>query len=122
MMLVSQEQKEKLLQKTEITFDEAVMVLKAQETAKFEARLLSDERPREINLNRVEHRSRPRVCKGCGRKGHDRGANHCVAKNVNCFNCDDIGHFVKYCTKPLRQKRVRGDNRIDQKQNEGSSK
>lgn len=101
MMMVSQDQRERLLQKPDLTFEGAIQIIKAQEAAKFEARQLS-ERPRSFGINRLIQTS---SCKNCGRRGHERGSSRCAAKNVKCFNCEDIGHFANCCKKPLKQPR-----------------
>lgn len=108
-MLVSQEQKEKLLRKQDITFDEAVKILKAHEATKFSARELSNaksrhfDRPRDFEIHRVEQQQNVFTCKNCGRRGHAEGSSRCPAKNVICYNCDKIGHFKQRCGKPLKR-------------------
>lgn len=40
-----------------------------------------------------------RICFGCGRRGHLKGHQECVAKNAQCLRCRNVGHFAKWCTK-----------------------
>lgn len=42
-----------------------------------------------------------RICFGCGRRGHLRGGQACIAKDAQCLKCRSFGHFAKWCTKRL---------------------
>lgn len=105
LMLVPQEIKEKLLQKTELSFDEAIKIVQAHEATKFQASFLSNSTT-EPEINRLNHNVRNdyKYCNRCGSKNHQTGASSCKAKDSQCHNCGKRGHYSRVCMSKKEQK------------------
>lgn len=78
-MLVPQDLKEKLLQKADLNFDEALKMIKAHETAKYQAKELQGEKIQEFNVNQVNNPPGI-ICHRCGSKFHKVDSRNCPAK------------------------------------------
>ena len=49
-----------------------------------------------------------KTCKNC-RRNHDKG--RCPAKNITCFNCQEVGHFVQACPLNYRKNKYEKDHK-----------
>lgn len=107
-MLVSQEVKEKLFQKTDLTFDKAVKIIKAYEATKYQARELSGRKLSEFAVNAVARTSFAE-CYRCGSKRHKVNDEHCPAKDVACSACGKRGHFARKCMSSKRKRPYEGN-------------
>lgn len=108
-MCVPQEVKEKLLQKSELTFDEAIKIVQAHNAAKYQAKELARNKTPEFNINRLKEvqgsRSTNIQCHRWGNKTHKADFNGCPAKNRNCNECGKKGHFGRMCQSKSGKKR-----------------
>lgn len=110
--LMPQEVKEKLLQK-DMPFDEMVKLIKAHESAKFQARELTT--PKYVNNNfsnvnyvrKQETQPRSKECYRCGSKYHLSFSENCPAVNAICDSCKKKGHFARMCNLNKNGKRPR---------------
>lgn len=102
LMLMPQDLKEKLLQKADLTFDEAIKIIKAHDATKSQVRQLGGSstanRPF-MAVNQIRGR-REIECFRCGSKFHKADSDACPAKHLKCRNCKQIGHFAIKCRNP----------------------
>uniref|UniRef100_A0A336L3K2 RNA-directed DNA polymerase n=1 Tax=Culicoides sonorensis TaxID=179676 RepID=A0A336L3K2_CULSO len=96
LMMVSQEVKEKLLQREDMSFDEAVKIVKAHEATKYQAKELSGKKSVEFNVNAVSKSYRGE-CFKCGSHSHMADDSYCPAKHAMCNMCKKIGHYARKC-------------------------
>lgn len=114
-MLMPQDLKEKLLQKDNLSFSEAIKLIKAHDAAKSQARQLTNSNPpiRQFsNVNQVRLRQNG-DCYRCGSKTHKADSDRCPARRSRCHNCGREGHFMSVC----RDKRGEKRNRPYEKEN-----
>lgn len=109
--LHSESTQKKLLAKT-YTFDEALTLALAEETASKNVTNIGTSREYQPQVNRVGHKysnSKPqpvgKKCDRCGLRNHSR--EECRHKNAVCFRCNKVGHLKSQCrgepTKPVQK-------------------
>lgn len=103
-MLVPQEVKEKLLQESDLTFDEAVKIVKAHEATKYQARELSGRKTSEFAVNAIT-KSLTGECFRCSSRSHKANDEKCPAKDAICNSCGKRGHFSRKCMSRSGTKR-----------------
>lgn len=109
LMLVSQEIKEKLLQKTDLSFDKAIKIIKAHDATKYQARELSGRKPAEFAVNAVARTSFAE-CHRCGSKRHKANDDCCPAKDAMCMACRKTGHFARKCMSSKGKRPYEGND------------
>lgn len=96
LMMVSQDLKEKLLQKTDLSFDKAIKIIKAHEATKYQVKELSGRKPLEFSVNAISKSYRGE-CYRCGSELHLADDQNCPARNALCNWCHKMGHYARKC-------------------------
>ena len=103
----------KLLSETDFTFDKALKLAKAYETAQREANDLQTE-PTHIHAVRGQRnshsqfprRKQPRATE-CYRCGGKHAPADCRFKDIDCHHCGKRGHIAKVCCAKARERQPR---------------
>lgn len=111
----SEDLRQKLLEKEQLTLDEAIKIINAYQSVKYQSSKMNGKsnggpsnRPYENignNINRLYEGSskiigsNPR-CLRCGYKRHQE-AQHCPALNKMCLRCKSVGHFKSVCKSKI---------------------
>nr|XP_039269966.1 uncharacterized protein LOC120344720 [Styela clava] len=69
-------------------------------------------RIKSVNQNKTRKKNNysVKICFYCGGSFPHKG--QCPAKGRKCFNCNDYGHFAKFCRKPKQKKFSRSVNNL----------
>nr|XP_019531789.2 uncharacterized protein LOC109403417 [Aedes albopictus]XP_029732326.1 uncharacterized protein LOC109403417 [Aedes albopictus] len=100
--------KEKLLQKDNMSLDDAFKIVSSHQSVKYQASQMVTPGPSSMtsfsnaggSVNRMYGDQPGRVgleCSRCGRKGHLGNDPKCPARDKECGYCKRIGHFAKKC-------------------------
>lgn len=100
--------KEKLLQKDQLSLDEAFKIVSSHQSVKYQASQMVTPGPSGVsafqnvggNVNRVFGDQSGRValeCSRCGRRGHLGNDPKCPARDKECGYCKRVGHFARKC-------------------------
>lgn len=114
LMLMTQDVKEKLLQKPDLNFDEAIKLIKAHDATKAQVRQLGGSSTIAqpfIGVTQVTERQRVE-CHRCGSKAHLANSDRCPARELKCHKCQKMGHFASKCQNT--RKRMRDDRTEDE--------
>lgn len=113
--------RERLLQQSPKTFEDAVKIALTIESSKLESRGM--QQPQQINYvgttrkqkKKNEDKAKTSIkemlgkCFRCGKTNHK--ANQCTAKNLKCYNCRKEGHLQSVCLKKsYEQKQITQDS------------
>lgn len=94
----NKETRAKLLKKDRSLADVLTIVTTAEVVDSYDASI-SEQQATTSGVNAVGQDTKQNgpKCFGCGRSGHKRGENACVAKGKACYGCGRVGHFRDYC-------------------------